>query len=512
VRRPLSILCLLSAHACAQSTRLPLPPAAPPQPPSQVPAARINCADGGAAYRAPTPPALTPLPCDCETPGTPGAPVSTRRPESYPTHTVRRDPRPVVLIACMNGNRTGPRLWAPWWNQPDGEVAVHNLIVRLENCYSRGFRRMVLYMPGGQETTDPEGAVFSSAQYWSLPSAHKRALQTRLRAWIARKAANADPVTLGVYGGFHVNADVNCLSMHPSHAPDVSNLADVQKTFQNVSPWMELGFSEYWLDYSATKPCIPGAFQSHPDFVLPGARGHTRFGGEAIPYVKKQIVQGGRAAWAYQTNPLGQHVPDAQYLAQSPWVCALSFVRSAFPAKNAWGFEPDVWRIADPSGALTPARTELGLMFVDGAAPQAYTATIDDAVRLFRADSAARAWSGPWNDGVGWVLWAGHEDIARSEYPAFHRYIEMVQRVYDMGTIRAAADYNADGAVNDTDNSMAGEAIKANLNATAATYLMGDFDQDGSVTTADLPRFREWWEKAVLHKEYVPTDLKSAGP
>ncbi len=474
--------------------------------------AQVTCADAGPGCPPPPAPAITPYACDCETPGTPDAPIPFRPTGAYPVPQVVRDSRPVVLICCMNGNRTGPRLWAPWWNQPNGEVAIYNLIVVLNNCYARGFRRMVLYMPGGQETSEPEGALFSSAQYWSLPCAHKRALAMRLKAWIARKERDRDPVTLGVYGGFYINKDVACLSMHPSEAMDVSNAAHMQKAFLNVSPWMELGFREYWLDYSATKPCVPGALQSQAEFVRPGGRGHVRFGGEAIPYVKRAAAPGGREPWAYQTNPLGQHVPDAAYLAETPWVCALEFVRGAFPAKNAWGYEPDIWRIADDSGALRPDRTELGLMFVDGAKPHEYTATLEDAVRLFRADNAARPWSGPWRDDAGWVLWAGNEDIGKAEYELFFRYIEIVQRVYDMGTIRAAADYNADGRVNEADLDAATQAVKANRGVHEATYLMGDFNRDGAVTDSDLARFRGWWEKATLKHEYDSIDLGSAGP
>jgi len=471
-------------------------------------AAQVTCGDVTPDCPRPPSPVIAPLPCDCETPGTQGDPCPALRPESYTPAPLVRDPRPVVLVCCFNGDRSGPRMWAPWWNRPDGDLAVYNLIVRLNNCYSRGFRRMVLYLPAGTESRDPEGAVFSSAQYWSLPSGHKRAINTRLRAWIESKERAGDPVSLGVYAGFYVNRDVACLSMHPSEALDVGSADHTRKMFLNVIPWAELGFREYWLDYSATKPCVVGAMQAHPGFVVPRTGEHVRFGGEAIPCVRS--ASGGDCRIV--VDEAGRYTPDAVYLARSPWVCTLPYLRSVYPGREAWGYEADIWRLADGAAGLSPATTDLGLMFIDGREPSAYRATIDDAVRLFRADANARPWTGPWRDDLGWVLWSGHEDIASAEYPAFHRYLEVVQRVYDMGTIRAAADYDADGRVTDHDLEYAKQAVSANRGAPSATYLMGDFDGDGSVTDGDMARFREWWEGALIRKEYASTDLERVGP
>lgn len=459
---------------------------------------------------APAPPELEPLPCDCQTRPVAGGPCPERRQGSFAGGTVQRDARPVVLIACMNGTRRGPRLWANWWNQPDGEVAVFNLMRALNNAYARGFRRMVLYMPAGQEARQPEGALFSSSQYWPIPSGHKRALGERLRPWIAAKERAGDPVSLGVYAGSPVARDVNCLSMDGCVPLDPSDASHLRAMYQNVRPWAELGAREYWLDYAATTPCIVGALQSHPAFEVPGAGVHVRFGGEAIPYAHE--TGPGGAGCREKMNAAGQHVPDAPSLRESPWLAAFSFVQDAFPAKHPWGYEPDVWAIADPSGGLSPADTELGVLIVDRRIRRDCTVTLDDAARLFHADNAARPWTGPWRDDAGWVLWAGNEDLGRAEYPRFYRYMEIVQRVYDMGTISCAADYNADGSVNDADLEAARAAVKANRGTAGATYLMGDFDRDGAVTDADFARFREWWESATGDGEYSPVDLGAPGP
>ena len=462
-----------------------------------------GCAPPSAAH-------VEPYPCDCEAPGPAGSvcPVYA----GPPPPRVKRDWRPVVLVNCMNGNERSARLGAPWWDKPDAEGAAAGLVARLDNCFHRGFRRMVLYMPAGQDRAAAQGALFASGQYWSMPCALRNALARRLGPWLARREKEGQAVTLGVYGGSWYSGDVASLGMSGARPFDVGRAEHVRAAWLNIHPWAALGAREYWLDYSSPKPCVVGALQLHPDFTCPDGS-HVRFGGEAIPGLRLPVRFPGQPERCMESrNRLGQMTPDANRLVETPWVCTLPYAQDTFPTGSLWGYEPDVWRLADRSGKLVPRDTELGMIIQDRNTGAPYRATIEDAVRMFRADAGAHLASGPWRSDAGWVLWAGNEAEGDGEYHGYYRYLDILQRVYDMGSIACAADYNADGVVDQTDLDLAYGAIEQNLGAQNATYLMGDFNGDRVVTSADKEPFQTWWTRATRMHRYMRRDLGAPGP
>lgn len=405
--------------------------------------------------------------------------------DPIPEPPVVPDRRPVVRFTTWNGTWTNTGGWSDWWDQPDAVVVPHpsgtgtscvpegvaELVARMQEAHDRGFRRMVLMLPGGSV----QNQAMSSSQYGGLPGTYRAALNGYVKAWLTARAGETDgEVTLGIYTGFPLAEDSCDLDMTGSHLPDMTAQADAEQMLNNIAPWITIGVREVWLDESSANAATVAQLNGSPDYTDLADDTSLRFGGEAIAFTA--------------TGPNCGITVDYSALLQAPWVCQMQFAETRFG-----GVGLDVWA----GGSLDPLDTELGVWLEDTTAACSRSAT---TLTLARARML---------HDLGWVLWGTESARAVSQGADYHFYtgMELMQRVYDFGMVSAGADFNCDATVNGADYMDAYAVITANMNDINVGYMEGDFDNDNVITSADWDMFEDMYDEFVNYGLYIPLYL-----
>lgn len=271
------------------------------------------------------------------------------------------DGRPVQVINLMHvfqdPNNDPIANNAPWWmdENDDGDIigdgnpdpipafenngipdAFDEMLRRLDDYHDDGWRRFVFYMPAGKL----EGQYHASSQYWTLPPWKRDGLEAYVKPWIDAHRNEQDPdddINLGVYAGFRIQNPCS-LAMDDSRIPDTSSPRDMCLVYQNVQPWIDLGFDEVWFDSAVG--LIIGDLQTFLELQQsPNYKGLIRLGGQHL---------------ALETYG----VPDEDALRRAPFVSAQLLYEcgtEGFGGGEMWTFDP--------------AETEVGVWFVQVANP-----------------------------------------------------------------------------------------------------------------------------------------------
>ncbi len=382
------------------------------------------------------------------------------------------DRRPAIGINLFGGSCTHPPVGGPpWWllaGDQDGNGTVDSvdeLVLRLDDLYADGWRRIILHLPAGSLT----GQLMSSSQWWPMPASKRAGLTEQLSRWLATHF----DATLGIYSGFRINdpcslcmtvcgpcsdcgdgggcvACPECWSAETARLPDTTIAVDMCVVADNVRPWVDLGVYEIWFDASGGTNVDMWIALLHlagnPDYL-----GVVKFAGEAI-------ANGGLA--------VGEHVPVPGAINRLAWVSARRYFElvSGDAPVAQWTFDP--------------ATTEILITF-----------RIDDfCIDADAADGDACTDCPSFCDGTpdGVLIDIVHDRVTRGyiPYARWTRAAEMIRRIYDIGpeTIKCPGDLDADGDVDFNDISRLTLQLGRQSDA---TLYHGDLDFDGDVDVFD---------------------------
>lgn len=428
------------------------------------------------------------------------------------------DRRPVAHVPTWIGGGRDPLRRAPWWVRPEDRRdadgfeynqrgnfggangrpdGVDNLLRRLETLYDRGFRRFSLKLPAGDAEVDAvERRKMASSQWEVLEPWMREAFRGPVRAWAREKAARGDPVSLGLYMGYHP-ADPRRLTMEgadffdnaflaldPSDPADAARLTDMMCRFRdNFEPWIQSGVTEFWFDNSSPADYWPALLrlQANPDY-----EGRARFHGEAIPTTRNgcdyRLVEDAirRGAWI-ATFEVAEHRHwdtrvDPGLTELHLWMSGHFGTRcgSGEPARG-WDMA-DLLRFAQNGWIVGPEIVYAGA----DVGAKGFAAASHEYLSRDRRGELVR------NDGGG---------------GAFLQGVEAAQRVHDMGFITCVADFNGDGRIEvEAGGGARGADLKLfserwqrtrDARTGAHGFMDGDVNNDGRVDNADRTFFIE---------------------
>jgi hypothetical protein len=432
------------------------------------------------------------------------------------------DRRPLVHIPTFTGSTASERRLAGWWETPadlrdaNGFAAatgrgwggpnglpdgIDNLIRRMETMYDRGFRRFSIKLPAGDPDIDIiKGNKMSSSQWWTMEDWMRAGFEGAVRRWILSKDRAGDPVSVGVYMGYHA-ADSRTLKMDNARIFDVGaetlaragseGLTAKQEMLEmfeaNIDPWVGAGLREFWFDNSSPEDLWPSMLWLANN---PRYRGLAKFHGEAVPATWKgcdfRFVDTAirRGAWIATFAVAEHRHPDTPVDRGSTelhlWLSGHHGKRcGSDQAPRAWVFA-DLERYLANGWILGP---EFAYAPVGRGEPGG-----DSWHDYFSRDREGNVVR---NDGGGSAFLVG---------------TEMVQRLYDMGWITCVADFNGDGRIevalpgrggSDADLRLFEERWNANRQRQAGTHRFadGDVNNDGRIDQAD----RAFFLNAVQH-------------
>lgn len=382
------------------------------------------------------------------------------------------DRRPSVNIATWTGFCSSPPTGNPaWWTDlndldVNGIVdGVDELLVRLDQEYANGWRRMILMLPAGAYP-----GIMASSQWWTMPAARRDSITTALPMWLA---AHPD-ATVGLYVGYEIG-DPCALCMHgclgcfcdagggpcdlcpecagfpPAVAPISTSAQDMCVVYQNVEPWIDAGIYEIWFDHAG------GPDPDHWGTLLelagnPDYTGRIRFGGEPI------VIDGVGG---------GANEPVLDVVQRMTFVSLRRYyeIFGGNAPMEAWTFDP--------------ATTEVHAIFRN------------DSFCLDQVSGDGNPCSGcpDWCEGVPDAgaaidvvydfLQRGYVVHARGNLPA-----EYLRRILDqeVATLPCVSDLDADGDVDGADADRLASHIGM---TTGATLYHGDVDFDDDVDIID---------------------------
>ncbi|MBK7406502.1 MAG: hypothetical protein IPJ41_18385 [Phycisphaerales bacterium] len=395
------------------------------------------------------------------------------------------DRRPGFFIQMSaSGNRdcNNPLDQIPWWQSANWTGFERQLDLAWDN----GFRRVVLYKPGGS----PGYQKVQQAQYQFLMNSQKQLLANEFSDWLADARAADASFELGVVVGAWQSGGVctPCLDSINGNGYwkcdddddlygftynprffDPTNLASMQETYQNLIPWVELGCDSIWLDNCSNHANRDVGDYKGPQRLLDAAQDPDYAGvellGEAIP----------TDANGYVDTYMAEH---------AAWFAHLQFLMGdddGLPPGKGWltgGSHDDQ--------VINPDTTELIVLFgnPDGAGdgPPYTIATM--------ADARDR----------GYIPWATATDA-----------VPLIQRLFDGDTVDGVdllyqsfithndlADFNGDHSVTCADFLDFFKCWSRHSGGPRDPKLAiydGDLDNDDMVTTKDLLlflRLRNW--------------------
>lgn len=400
------------------------------------------------------------------------------------------DRRPSVIVPLFNGNWNGNALGLNHdWYESDFEDPMgtgtdttpangvpdtfDKLIQQLDRLYDDGFRRVILRLPAG----GVESQAMSASQWWSMPLWWREAFEEHIGDWIADKATASDPVSMGLYMGYPVN-DPCDLDMTGAREPDPTDTDDMCTFYQNIKPWMDVGFQEFWLDASREDAADMLTLQHSADYS-----GLIKFGGEAIPVDDTSCSNDGD--------------PILSQIESGAWVSSYPYMRTRLEYTTPYDDQT-----TEVSLMLTGHYVTCGLDDVNG------RAKLENALHYYE---------------YGVVLW-GESNYNYStsltpilggasysfDYPLRY-YEEMVKRVYSFGSLDAMIDFNNDGllevsSTSDTDYDLFLTAYYTNT-GNPGGYMDGDVNGDGDVDILDILDFIDAVDQWDTSSTVVPTHL-----
>ena len=383
------------------------------------------------------------------------------------------DRRPAIALNLFGGACTHPPIGGPrWWlltgdENGNGIVdSVDELILRLNDLYADGWRRIILQLPAGSHA----GQFMSSSQWWTMPASKRAGLSQRLKLWIGTHF----DTTVGVYVGFQINdpcslcmsgcdqcsdcgdgsgclACTECWNAETARLPDTTNAIDMCVVADNIQPWLAAGVSEIWFDASAA----PGdeiwlallRLAGNPDYA-----DTVRFVGEPIP-------NGGPGG--------GMNVPLPHAIRRLGFVAARRFFEytgGGAPAAQ-WTFDP--------------ATTEIHMSL----RPDDFCVDADPEDADPCTDCPA--FCGGTAEAV--LIDIVYDRVTRGYIPfaRWERSAEMIRRIYDIRphTIVCPGDLDADGDVDFHD--VARLSVQLGRLSDSTLYH-GDLDFDDDVDMFDL--------------------------
>tara|TARA_B100000614_G_scaffold262909_1_gene300839 strand:+ start:345438 stop:348965 length:3528 start_codon:yes stop_codon:yes gene_type:complete len=263
---------------------------------------------------------------------------------------------------------------ASWWGVSG---SVDNLVSRLDTDYALGYRRFMLYMPGGGTT-----GSFLSPNHWLTMSASKRvALGVDLKAWIA---AHSD-VSVSIYGGIRFTPDLNLLNQH-TVSSDNFEVFDLRIPFhaeyfrRNYISWTEdIGLDSIFL-HEASNSGFRSAFIA------------TAFG-QLIQDIK---VGGGGL-------PLDrENRPDPDFIVETPWLLRYDDYL-ALQGNDGWQFDADNTEIGVfISPGMDVTQQDIDNIFAANLIPYALPGYYDNYL-LGLAEDIANGSSESSTDGAGTI-------------------------------------------------------------------------------------------------------------
>lgn len=365
---------------------------------------------------------------------------------------------------------------AHWDNASPSPLALLGVKQRLDSFVDAGFRRININRPGGGLT----GQQFvPQAHYHHLTDAQKDLIENDLSAWIDDVETNIDadfefgvfigswqsghPATPCVTGGeggnrwscfdddddlgftYRSSGSVNAADNYF----DPTSLSSMQETFQNFTPWLDIGCTALWLDNSADNNHTASTGYHGRDRTIdliqsPDYAG-VRFAGEGIPHSENGT----------------EDIPDTDYLEAMPWMATETFA-------NARG-----WRDTSSSITVNPNTTEAIIIFDsdNGATTLAQMAGMRDR---------------------GFVVWVKAQSMNSTLSASSVRRINWLQRLYPQLTPYFSgdiADFNGDGTVDCNDWYL----FEENWNTSSPTLIKsiwdGDIDGDGDADMDDYTAF-----------------------
>lgn len=174
--------------------------------------------------------------------------------------------------------------FASWWQAADG---VSNLINKLTDDYSLGFRRFLFYMPAGNQINNEE--KYSPNQWGPMISSRKAAIQSQLSDWISN---NNEEIEIIVHGGIKIEPNLSKLDTHEIDYDNaetydvVNNSLHLQYFEQNWNPWLDIGLSS--LSFHDT--CDIGSERLFFDVVISQSLLGTKVYGSCLPISSPQEI------------------------------------------------------------------------------------------------------------------------------------------------------------------------------------------------------------------------------
>lgn len=156
------------------------------------------------------------------------------------------DRRPVRVYTLWEDNFLssdgGSNSFVSWWRDANG---VSNLISRMTADYTLGFRRFMLYHPGGNQIINQ--GYYSPNQWFTMSVARRAELESQIPLWLESRS----DAEIFIQGGLRINAlddqsnlDTHNIDYDEAVAPDVINNSLEAEYFElNWNPWRDMGIT-----------------------------------------------------------------------------------------------------------------------------------------------------------------------------------------------------------------------------------------------------------------------------
>ena len=174
-------------------------------------------------------------------------------------------------FVSVSGN-TGQ--FADWWLSNDG---VTNLITRLDRDYDAGFKRFMLYLPGGTSTNNN---LKSPNQWFTMSEARRNELTSQLGSWIT----SHDDAVVGVFAGAKIEQNLDRLSTHEIDFDEariydfINESMDAEYFRQNFEGWYNMGVRDFFF-----AEVSPREYEDFTNFAISSFMLDRKIMGQGLP-------------------------------------------------------------------------------------------------------------------------------------------------------------------------------------------------------------------------------------
>ena len=201
-----------------------------------------------------------------------------------------------LYLDPTNGSQESPNFWK-------SEFAVNNLIDRMTQDYNNGFRRFMLWLPGGGVSTE----LISPNHWFTLSSDRRQQLINKIQDWLSDR----EDAIISVYASGLFNNDISRIDAHDiidnqAVFYDVNNQDHIDYFNQNWGSWIQdVGIKEIYLHYASRSNNKQLASQ----LAMNKKNDNIRIGGQGLPFAENGIF-------------------DEQFISRIPWVTSFENFRS----------------------------------------------------------------------------------------------------------------------------------------------------------------------------------------